>query len=298
MVNGIVRIKALTFEEFTTVALEAKSAHKDKLEEAADTGHAAHQCLEDSIKHALQSTPQKTVQQLINLPSDDRAVNAANAALSWMNQHAVRWVETETKVYSRMHNYAGTADGLATCDSCQDKACCPVEFKDRLCLIDWKTSNHLRTEYLLQTAAYVQAEQEEKGIEIQERFVLRLGKNEEEAGRFEAWHCPIEDFASDLSGFLACLTLTRAMRSVEDRMKTQKNSIRVVRKEQKETAKALAKEKEKLEKALAKAETKRLKEEEKVKVKAEAKAERERLKAEKKSAILVEVEAPCKLPME
>ena len=53
MVNGIVRIKALTFEEFTTVALEAKSAHKDKLEEAADTGHAAHAWLEEWIKAGI-----------------------------------------------------------------------------------------------------------------------------------------------------------------------------------------------------------------------------------------------------
>jgi len=53
MVEGIVRIKPLTFEEFTTLALEAKSAHKDKLEEAADTGHAAHAWLEEWIKAGI-----------------------------------------------------------------------------------------------------------------------------------------------------------------------------------------------------------------------------------------------------
>lgn len=53
MVNGVVRIKPLTFEEFTTIALEAKSAHKDKLEEAADTGHAAHAWLEEWIKAGI-----------------------------------------------------------------------------------------------------------------------------------------------------------------------------------------------------------------------------------------------------
>ena len=66
-------------------------------------------------------------------------------------------------------------------------------------------------------------------------------------------------------------------------MKTQKGSIRAIRKEQKETAKALAKEQEKLQKALDKASAKKAKEEEKTKIKAEAKAERERLKAEKKA---------------
>jgi hypothetical protein len=50
MVNGIIRVKPLTFEEFTTIALEAKSAHKDKLEDAGDIGHMAHSWLEEYIK--------------------------------------------------------------------------------------------------------------------------------------------------------------------------------------------------------------------------------------------------------
>jgi hypothetical protein len=69
--------------------------------------------------------------------------------------------------------------------------------------------------------------------------------------------------------------------SVEERMKSQKSTIRAVKKEQRETAKALAKEQEKLQKALDKAAAKVVKEAEKVRVKAEAKAERERLKAAK-----------------
>lgn len=50
MVDGVIRVKPLTFEEFTTVALEAKSAHKDKLEDAGDIGHMAHSWLEEYIK--------------------------------------------------------------------------------------------------------------------------------------------------------------------------------------------------------------------------------------------------------
>ena len=73
-------------------------------------------------------------------------------------------------------------------------------------------------------------------------------------------------------------------------MKTQKGSIRAIRKEQKETAKALAKEQEKLQKALDKASAKKAKEEEKTKIKAEAKAERERLKAEKKGTPCTSIE--------
>jgi len=50
MVDGAARIKPLTFAEFTTIALEAKSAHKDKLEDAGDIGHMAHSWLEEYIK--------------------------------------------------------------------------------------------------------------------------------------------------------------------------------------------------------------------------------------------------------
>lgn len=215
--------------------------------------------------------------------TDERAIQAVRAALRWMKIHNVRWLKTEEKVYSREHNYAGTTDGLAYVDSCSDPACCTETYKQRLCLVDWKTSNHLSTIYCFQTAAYQQALQEENNSPIESRWVLRLGKSEEEAGKFEPWFLSNKDFVTDLDAFLACLRLTRLVDSVEERMKSQKSSIRAVKKEQRATAKALQKEADKLQKALDKAAKKVEREAEKQKIKAEAKAERERLKAEKKS---------------
>ena len=126
----------------------------------------------------------------------------------------------------------------------------------------------------------------EKYGPITDRFILRLGKSEEEAGKFESWHSNPSTFEEDFQGYLACLNLTRLVDSVEERMKAQKGSIRAIKKEQKATAKALAKEQEKLQKAIDKAAAKVLKEAEKVRIKAEAKAERERLKAEKKAGVV------------
>ena len=208
-----------------------------------------------------------------------------------MAAHNVRWCETESKIYSREFDYAGTMDGLAVCDSCNDKACCPVAFKDRLSLIDWKSSNYLNITYLWQAASYKKAKTEEfPNLNIEDIWILRLGKSEEEAGRFEPWHQSLDSYEEDFQGFLACLNLTRLVDSGEERMKTQKGSIRAIRKEQKETAKALKHEQEKLQKALDKAAAKKAKEEEKVRIKAEAKAERERLKAEKKTGVTHRVE--------
>jgi len=215
--------------------------------------------------------------------TDERATNCVKAALLWMRSHNVKWLKTEEKIYSRKHDYAGTMDGLAYVDSCTDPACCSERYTHRLCLIDWKSSNQLKTEYCLQTAAYQQALQEEHNSTIESRWILRLGKSEEEAGKFEPWFLSNADFVTDLDAFLACLTLTRLVDSVEERMKYQKGTIRAVKKEQKETAKALAREQEKLQKALDKAEAKKKREEEKAKIKAEAKANREAMKAAKKA---------------
>ena len=118
-------------------------------------------------------------------------------------------------------------------------------------------------------------------LKIEDVFILRLGKSEEEAGKFEPWHATAEESEEDFQGFLACLTLTRVVDSVEARMGHQKSTIRAIKKEQRETAKALAKEQEKLQKALDKAAAKLAKEEEKKRIKEEAKVTRDALKAAK-----------------
>jgi hypothetical protein len=156
-----------------------------------------------------------------------------------------------------------------------------VPFKDHLSIADWKSSNYLSISYLFQTAAYEAFYEEEMEVDVEDRWVLRLGKSEEEAGKFEPWHLTAEDFAEDFAGYLACLSLSNLVDSVEERMKKAKGTIRAIKKVQKETAKALAKEQAKLQKAMDKAAAKIAKEAEKVRVKAEAKAAREVLKKEK-----------------
>jgi hypothetical protein len=228
----------------------------------------AHECLEDSINYALEHTEDHIVRELKNIPEDEKAAAAATSAFNWMKAHNVRWIETEGKVYSKEYGYAGTMDGLAVVDSCNDPTCCRNNFKDHLSLIDWKSSNYLYIEFLFQTASYQHAKQEESGISIVDRWVLRLGKNEEEAGKFEPWYMGPEDFAEDFAGFLACLHLVQLIDSVTDRMKDQKTKLRAVKKEVKSLAKVAAKAEAKLEKARKKAEKKAIKAEEKVKAKA------------------------------
>ncbi len=214
--------------------------------------------------------------------NDERAVQAVKAALRWMKIHNVQWLKTEEKIYSLEHNYAGTMDGLAYTDSCDDLACCPEPYKHFLSLVDWKTSNQLKDEYCLQTSAYQHALAEELGTVVENRWVLRLGKSEEEAGKFEPWFLPASTFAEDFSGFLACLRLTRIIESISERMSKAKGKVRAIKKVQRETEKALLKEAAKLQKALDKAAAKVKRAEEKARIKAEAKVIRDGLKAAKK----------------
>jgi hypothetical protein len=53
LIEGTIRVKPLSLEEFTVLVMEAKSSHKDKLEDAADVGHMAHSWLEEWIKAGL-----------------------------------------------------------------------------------------------------------------------------------------------------------------------------------------------------------------------------------------------------
>ena len=281
--HGAEWLDPITSTDFFTLVMEAKTAPRDVLEEAGDIGHVAHKCLEDSIKYALENDPEKKVRQLIKVPGEPRAASCAQAAKKWMDAHNVRWLETERKIYSREHRYAGTMDGLCLVDSCTDPACCATAFKDFLSIADWKSSNYLYLEFLFQTAAYEGAYEEEFGIDVKDRWILRLGK---EDGEFEPWHLTAEDFPADYAGYLECLALYRKVELVEERMKAQKKVKRDIKKTQKAEEKTKRETAERDRKAKEKAEKKATREVEKARVKAEAKTVREAEKAAAKAAKL------------
>jgi len=67
MTEGVIRVKPITFEEFSVLALEAKSAHRDKLEDAGDVGHMAHSWLEQWIKAGLSGKLEEQEEMLKSL---------------------------------------------------------------------------------------------------------------------------------------------------------------------------------------------------------------------------------------
>lgn len=213
----------------------AKKAYKNRSTEATDVGKAAHDWLEDYVLAKIAPFNQATFLDLEVKRStlDERAISCIEAALSWMRAHNVRWMYTERKLYSRKRNCAGTLDGVCTVDSCDDPECCPKPFKDVLSIIDWKSSNALYEAYRWQTAAYEEAIEEELGLDVRHRWVIKLGKFD---GAFEKWHITEEDFEMDLRCFLACLELTNAADDCVDTLRDRKRAAKAKAKAEREAA--------------------------------------------------------------
>lgn len=231
------------FYELYEVELEkildsARKADREILEDAGEVGHVAHDWVEQLVRTILEDNEARRLELLAKLPEDERAANACIAAVEWMVAHDVRWVATEQKVYSRKHGYAGTMDGLAYVSSCDDEMCCPHKFKDRLSVVDWKTSNYLYTEYLLQTASYWAAKIEETNDPVEDRWIIRLGKDDAE---FDPWHAPgVEQFTQDFDAFLHALNLTRSLDSIEKRLSGVKEQRKAAMKLKAQAAKEAA----------------------------------------------------------
>ena len=214
---------------------EAKRADEEEKDAACDTGHDAHEWIEQYVKATLRHDEARREELLAKFPQDERAANCCIGMLTWSANHNVRWISTERPVYSRKHKCVGTMDGLALVDGCDDRLCCSSSFKDRLSVIDWKTSNALYIEYLFQTACYQSNYEEETGETIEDRWVIRLGKEDAE---FDPWHVEgRESFEQDWRGYYNALQLFISVHEVEDRIDGVKNVRRAVLKERARAAK-------------------------------------------------------------
>jgi hypothetical protein len=215
----------MPYADFEKAVHDARSAHKDRLEDAGEVGNAVHDWVERYIQ--LRISGHSTEEILSQFPYDTRAENGCTAALSWMAAHNVRWVATEKKIYSREFEIPGTMDGIARTDSCSDRKCCPQEFKDHLSVIDWKTSNNLYIEYIMQVATYRVAEQEENGTAYDDAWIIRLGK---EDGEFEPWYLDQEGLQLGWNAFRSALELTRGIKALEEYQKGRKAASKAIKK--------------------------------------------------------------------
>jgi len=103
----------------------------DKRDEAAESGTIAHAMVEAHIDG----------KPLPDGPQD--SVNAFKAYLTWESMTKLKIVEQEMPMVSEKYQFGGCPDAIG-------------EIGGELCLVDWKTSNAVYSDYLIQLAAYKQ----------------------------------------------------------------------------------------------------------------------------------------------
>lgn len=102
---------------------------------AAEAGTLAHSMVEADIKGVKLDTPICAPEVLKN------AIAAFGAYQSWARSSRMKVLEQEMQLVSERHRFGGTPDAIGELDG-------------QLCLVDWKTSNAVYSDYLLQLAAY------------------------------------------------------------------------------------------------------------------------------------------------
>ena len=168
------KIKGLTPKQYLDLLEEAKKTYRRKSKEAADIGTIVHDWLEQYLK---QENPPK--------PKGKEAQNAINQFLEFEKKYSVDWICLEKIVCDCKNNVAGRIDALAF-------------VKDKLTLVDFKTSSQISDSFFLQTAGYSSC-LAYMGIQVEQRIILRLPKKEEDS--FEAILVPT-DYEKDREAFL------------------------------------------------------------------------------------------------
>ena len=150
-------------------------------DQAADFGTQAHILIEQIIQ-GLEP----------EIPAEMEPV--VQSFTTWRQDAGLDIQLTETMVYSGKYSYAGSMDAVAYRSG-------------QLVALDWKTSNGLYPEHLLQVAAYAKALEEMSGESVTEAWAVRFGKKEPE---FEVRK--VADLDTAFNAFRAALYLWRTMK--------------------------------------------------------------------------------------
>lgn len=137
----------------------------DKLKDtAADWGKEIHAWIENYIRFKLK---QPGFEHIPEMPNSTQAITGINSFLEWEEKNKVKFISTETIIYSKKHDYIGIEDVT-------------LVYNGIFCDGDFKSSNGLYNGVRLQTAAYAKAREENGGKKSQGRLALRLSKYSEE----------------------------------------------------------------------------------------------------------------------
>lgn len=165
---------------------EAKSAHRKKMEKAGDIGTEAHKWIENWIKKIDQPEPE-----------NEMVKKMVNHFMTWARDNKVEFLESEKRVYSKKHWFAGTCDLVLKKDG-------------KIYIGDLKTSSGIYPEYFWQTAGYQLAIQEMGNYpKIEGHIIINCTKT----GNIEVKE--YYGYEKNKEAFLACLTIYRVLEELK-----------------------------------------------------------------------------------
>ena len=229
----------IVYDDLVAILEQARYEHKNVLEAAGETGHDAHNFVESLVKATMVDDEMRRLEVLAKFPEDDRASNAAVAAVAFLVDHNVRFNAAEQRVFSLEWLTCGTMDGDCWMDSCSNPDC-PCQrfapFTDKRMVLDWKTSNQLQSSYEAQVDFYWKAKVEEfPEVKFDGSVIIRLGKDDK--SDFEC-HVRMGDEAHEkgLLFFKRALDLCASIKASEESMREVKDLQRAKAKAAKDAA--------------------------------------------------------------
>lgn len=182
-------LKQLDATEFFKTLTEARVQHAKRKKDAGDIGTRVHNWIERFVRACIDGTKPPPVEKDIKDITDN--------FVRWAFDNRVKFLETEKRLYSRKHWYAGTVDLV-------------MEIGGKVWIGDIKTSSGIYPEYFFQTAGYQIALQEMGEYpEIEGHIILNCKKD----GEFEAQKS--FGLETNKSAFLAALTIYRAQQELK-----------------------------------------------------------------------------------
>lgn len=151
------------FDELILALAEARLAHRKRKEAAGDIGTDAHKEIEYLVIDAIKNNDGLT--RLIPNNNDNGQVRKmVDNFLTWATENKVKFLESEKRLYSKEHWYAGTVDLV-------------FEMDGKRYIGDVKTSSAIYNEHFYQMAAYDICLQEMGQEKVDGYIVINLKKD-------------------------------------------------------------------------------------------------------------------------
>lgn len=135
---------------------------------------------------------------------DESILRRVDLGRKWLEENHVELECIERPIYSRRYKYSGRFDGVG-------------KIKGKKSLFDWKTGKGIYSEFLLQTAGYQYAYEEETGEVIDQRVILHLGED-----KVTPYYFPRTSYRKHLSGFLGAKKLFDQVQAIDKQLRKMK----------------------------------------------------------------------------